>query len=49
MARYEFIVYHKGTRLVAGASIWASTLSEARRVLRQQEGFTASAFEVRQA
>jgi hypothetical protein len=41
---YEFIVYHRGTHLIAGPSIWARSQSEAYRTLRQQEGFTAKAF-----
>jgi hypothetical protein len=46
---YEFVVYHRGTRLVAGPSIWARCQAEAERILFKQEGFTSRAFYVEQA
>ena len=46
---YEFIVYHRGTRLIAGPSIWASSETQAYRILKRQEGFVAKAFRLVQA
>jgi len=34
---YEFNVYFRGTKLIAGPAIWAKSLTAARQILKQQE------------
>jgi len=46
---YEFNVYFRGTKLIAGPAIWAKSLTAARQILKQQEGVTAKVFDVAQA
>lgn len=46
---HEFIIYYRGTNLVAGPAIWAASKAAARRELVRQEGFTAKSFDIRQA